>query len=63
MDIDDTGTGLVGPECVAEGIEEEEQFRLLADRDCDVVQGYLFSRPLPADVIAQLLTKRTLKTA
>jgi diguanylate cyclase (GGDEF)-like protein len=48
---------------VAEGIEEEQQLRLLADRDCDVVQGYLFSRPLPADEIAQLLTRRTLKTA
>jgi len=48
---------------IAEGIEEEEQLRLLADRDCDVVQGYLFSRPLPADEIAQLLTKRTLRTA
>jgi len=48
---------------VAEGIEEEEQLRLLADRDCDVVQGYLFSRPLPAAEIAQLLAKPTLKTA
>ena len=34
---------------IAEGIEEEEQLRLLSDRDCDVAQGYLFSRPLPAE--------------
>ena len=48
---------------VAEGIEEEEQLRLLTDRDCDVVQGYLLSRPLPADEMTQLLAKSTLKTA
>ncbi|MEN8762859.1 MAG: EAL domain-containing protein [Thiogranum sp.] len=48
---------------VAEGIEEEEQLSLLTDKDCDVVQGYLFSRPVPAEEITQLLAKRTLKTA
>ena len=48
---------------IAEGIEEEEQLRLLSDKDCDVAQGYLFSRPLPAEEMAQLLAKPTLKTA
>lgn len=48
---------------VAEGIEQEDQLQLLADRGCDVVQGYLFSQPLPAEEVTQLLTKSTLETA
>ena len=34
-------------EIIAEGIETEEQRRLLTEENCDVMQGYLFSRPLP----------------
>jgi len=48
---------------VAEGIEDEEQLQLLADRACDAIQGYLFSQPIPAEQMAQLLAKRTLKIA
>jgi len=33
---------------VAEGVETEDQLNVLSDLGCDVVQGYLFSRPLPA---------------
>ncbi|WP_294148100.1 EAL domain-containing protein [uncultured Clostridium sp.] len=33
---------------VAEGIEEEEQLEYLRGVRCDMVQGYVFSRPLPA---------------
>jgi len=48
---------------IAEGIETEEQLRLLIDKDCDVIQGYLFSRPLPAEEMTQLLAKPILMTA
>jgi EAL domain-containing protein (putative c-di-GMP-specific phosphodiesterase class I) len=48
---------------IAEGIETEEQLRLLVDKDCDIIQGYLFSRPLPAEEMTQLLAKPTLMTA
>jgi diguanylate cyclase (GGDEF)-like protein/PAS domain S-box-containing protein len=40
---------------IAEGVETEGQLALLAARDCDQMQGYFFSRPLPADALAQLL--------
>jgi EAL domain-containing protein (putative c-di-GMP-specific phosphodiesterase class I) len=43
---------------VAEGIETEAQFQLLREIGCDVGQGYLFSRPLPADEAAGLLSSR-----
>ncbi len=47
---------------IAEGVEAEEQLNLLADKGCDVIQGYLISRPLPAEEVTQLLAKATLKT-
>ena len=33
---------------VAEGVEDEETLRLLAEAGCDLAQGYLLTRPLPA---------------
>ena len=43
---------------VAEGIETEAQFRILRDIGCDVGQGYLFARPLPASEAARLISPR-----
>ncbi len=36
---------------VAEGIETKEQFEMLRKIHCRVIQGYFFSRPLPAEEI------------
>jgi len=42
-------------EVIAEGVENEEQYRLLRQKGCDGVQGYLFSRALPPGEIIQWL--------
>ncbi len=41
----------IGLQTVAEGVETEEQFAMLKDLGCDMVQGYLFSRPVPPEEI------------
>jgi diguanylate cyclase (GGDEF)-like protein len=35
-----------GKKCVAEGVETMEQFQVLGEMGCDVVQGYLVGRPM-----------------
>jgi EAL domain-containing protein (putative c-di-GMP-specific phosphodiesterase class I) len=40
---------------VAEGVETRDQQDFLHEHGCDEMQGYLFSKPLPADEITKLL--------
>jgi EAL domain-containing protein (putative c-di-GMP-specific phosphodiesterase class I) len=40
---------------IAEGVETEQQLAFLREHECDEMQGYLFSRPVPADKFTQLL--------
>jgi diguanylate cyclase (GGDEF)-like protein/PAS domain S-box-containing protein len=46
-------------ETVAEGIEHIEQADRLRALQCDIGQGYLFSRPLPSDAITTFLKDRS----
>ena len=41
----------------AEGIETEQQRTMLRELGCDIMQGYLFSRPVPADEAEKLLIR------
>jgi EAL domain-containing protein (putative c-di-GMP-specific phosphodiesterase class I) len=67
IQVRDAETGLVktiidmghvlGMEVVAEGVETREQLEYLKQHGCDAVQGFFFSRPLPAAEIVNLLRK------
>lgn len=40
---------------VAEGVEVEEQKKYLIEKKCDIMQGYLFSKPLDEDIALEIL--------
>ncbi len=45
---------------VAEGVETEQQWKLLRDKHCQELQGYYFSRPVETEVIAEMLEQEKL---
>jgi diguanylate cyclase (GGDEF)-like protein len=48
---------------LGEGIEDEQQLELLQRAHCDLGQGFLYARPLPAEQIDEMLDKGTLVPA
>jgi PAS domain S-box-containing protein len=48
---------------VAEGVETDQQLAFLRQHGCDLVQGFLFSRPVPGEEFAALLGGPQLKAA
>ncbi|MES9947089.1 MAG: EAL domain-containing protein [Candidatus Thiodiazotropha sp.] len=51
----------LGLEVVAEGVETEEQSQVLQQLNCRYMQGYLYSKALPADEILKLLSLKAKK--
>lgn len=47
---------------LAEGVETAEQLLLLRNMDCDMAQGFLFSRAVPPDQMAELLRTQPFMT-
>ncbi len=45
----------LGVTVIAEGVEEQQHLDMLRHWQCDQVQGYLFSRPVPADDVLEML--------
>ncbi len=45
----------LGLRAIAEGVETVEQLRLLRENGCDEIQGYYFSRPVPAEDFEAML--------
>ena len=48
----------LGLKVVAEGVEQVAQEQLLRAMACDEIQGYMYSKPLPADEYATWLSNR-----
>ena len=46
---------MIGLDVIAEGVETREQLDFLAAIDCDVAQGYYYSRPIPVDKFEEFL--------
>lgn len=47
---------------IAEGVEYEEQYKLLKEAGCDVIQGYYFSKPVPPADFEGLIEKDILRS-
>ncbi len=45
----------LGMSVIAEGVETEGQLAVLREMECDLAQGYLFSRPVSAEKIPGLM--------
>lgn len=45
----------IGLTIIAEGVETTEQLKYLENNKCDMIQGYLFSKPLPPEDIKKIL--------
>jgi len=45
----------LGLKVIAEGVEVEAQRDYLVGADCDTIQGYFFSRPVPREEAVDLI--------
>ncbi|MFC7687006.1 EAL domain-containing protein [Ureibacillus sp. GCM10028918] len=52
----------LGFRVVAEGVETDEQLRLLKTMQCDEIQGYIYSQPLSPDEFIEFIEKQSLES-
>ena len=45
----------LGMKVVAEGVETREQVQMLADKGCDMIQGYYYSKPVPVEEFEKMM--------
>ena len=45
----------LGVPVVAEGVETEDELKLLKDAGCDIIQGYYFSKPIPPEEMSRFV--------
>ena len=53
----------IGAVTVAEGIETMEQLNFIREAGCDLVQGYIYAKPMPAHISAVVRCVRSSSSA
>lgn len=48
----------LGLTMVAEGVEDESQYKILKDLGCDLIQGYFFSKPVPPNYFEKFIEEK-----
>ena len=48
----------LGLRVIAEGVENIEQLDILKNLNCDIAQGYHFSKPVPKDKIEEIIANK-----
>lgn len=47
---------IMGFKVISEGVEKDTQFQTLKDIGCDLIQGYIWGKPMPAEQAEKLIT-------
>lgn len=48
----------IGAKTVAEGIETQEQLDFVKEARCDMIQGYIYARPMPVSEFERWIDQR-----